>query len=111
MARAIRAEDATSSRSGKGGKGARHGNGRVDPLDVSQRLDLKVNYRLVLVGVAYLEEIRTLDGIDTHVLVPLTLKGGQVTFDAVLLDQNVGDLLKRNVGCVASQEPHLGRSP
>ena len=26
-------------------------------------------------------------------------------------DEDVGDLLERNVGCVASQEPHLGRSP
>ena len=111
MAGAVRAQDPASSCTAEGGKGARHGNRGVYPLDVPQRLDLKVDYRLVLVCVAHLEEIRTLDGVDTHVLIPLTLKGGQITLDAVLVDEDIGDLVKGKVRCVASEKPHLRRAP
>ena len=111
MTGALRTDDVASSRSGESRKGARHGYSGVYPLDVPQRLDLKVDYRLVLVCVAHLEEIRTLEGVDTHILIPLTLEEGQVTLDAILLDKDIGDLVKGEVRWAAFEKPHLRRAP
>lgn len=111
MASAIRPHDPAGGRSAEGGKDARYRNSGVDPLDVSQPFDLKVNCRLIFVCIENLEETRALSDIDTHILVPLTLEECQTTLESVLLDKNLGNLLEGKARSVTPEKPHLDRAP